>query len=351
VLASPRPRIVDFSLLIAVVAAFATGLVSLVSGTPALWWVFALHGAVGLALFVLLAWKLRRVATRLRPSKWTGRTVASVLTLAAATGALATGAVWSFGGNVDVLLWNLMNVHILFALLLVVPFVVHLRDRFRLPSRGELADRRTALQYLLLLAGGVLAWRLQRTLGAALEIADDRRFTSSRLRGEAAGNTFPVTSWVADDPDPIDTGDWSLRVGGAVDEETVFGYDALLDVEDDLRATLDCTSGWYTTQDWQGVRIARLLDAVEPDPGAAWVSFRSVTGYRFSLPIEEAQGALLATHVGGEALSHGHGFPARLVAPGRRGFQWVKWVESIEIRRNPDYGQWVAVFTSGFRSS
>ena len=347
---TPPPRVVDLSLLLIVVASFGTGLVSLVSGTPDLWWVFALHGAAGLTLVVLLSWKLRRVATRLRPSLWTRRTIASVLALAAATAALGTGVFWSFGGNFRVLQWNAMNIHILFALLLVPPLFAHLIHRFRIPTRGEITDRRTVVQYLLLIGGTVFAWRLQRTIVSVLELADDRRFTSSRLRGEDPGNTFPETMWVADDPDPIETGDWLLRVTGAVDQSQAFDYDGLLDVEDELRATLDCTSGWYTTQDWRGVGIDRLLDTVDPDDDANWVVFHSVTGYRFSLPIEEARGALLATHVGGESLTHGHGFPARLVAPGRRGFQWVKWVESVEIRTEPDYGQWVAIFTSGFTS-
>jgi len=345
---TPPPRVVDLSLLLAIVVSFATGLASLVSGTPDLWWVFALHGVGGLALVVALAWKLRRVAPRLRPSSWTRRTVASALALAAAVAALGTGIFWSFGGNFQVLAWNAMNIHILFALLLAPPLFVHLLHRFRLPSRAEVTERRTVLQYLLLVGGATLAWRLQRGIVQVLELADERRFTSSRQRGEEPGNTFPVTMWVADDPDPIDAGEWSLRVSGAVGRPSAFDYDALLDVEDDLRATLDCTSGWYTTQDWRGVSVGRLLDRVEPGPDATWVSFRSVTGYRFSLPIEEARGALLATHVGGEALSHGHGFPARLVAPGRRGFQWVKWVEAVEVRESPDYGQWVAIFASGF---
>jgi hypothetical protein len=345
---APPPRVVDISLLLAVLASTATGLVSLVSGTPDLWWVFALHGVAGLALVVLLGWKLRRVAPRLRPSRWTARTVASVLALLAAAAALGTGLFWSFGGNFRVLRWNAMNVHILFALLLAPPLAVHLIHRFRLPSRREIADRRTALQYLLLVGGAVIAWRLQRVVVSVLGLAADRRFTSSRKRGETPGNTFPVTMWVADDPDPIEVPDWSLRVTGAVGRPYEFDYEGLLGIEDELRATLDCTSGWYTTQDWRGVGIDRLLDVVEPEPGAEWVSFRSVTGYRFSLPIEEARGALLATHVGGESLTHGHGFPARLVAPGRRGFQWVKWVESVEVRTEPDYGQWVAIFASGF---
>jgi DMSO/TMAO reductase YedYZ molybdopterin-dependent catalytic subunit len=90
-----------------------------------------------------------------------------------------------------------------------------------------------------------------------------------------------------------------------------------------------------------------LLDAANPDDGARWVQFCSVTGYRFSLPIEEARDALLATRVDGERLSHGHGYPLRLVAPGRRGFQWVKWVEEVRITRRRELGEWVAIFVSG----
>ncbi len=345
---TPTPRVVDLSLLLSIVAAFLTGLVSLVSGTPNLWWVFALHGIVGVSLVVFLALKLRRVAPRLRPRFWNVRTIASVLALAAAVAALGTGIFWSFGGNFRVLQWNAMNIHILFALLIAPPLLAHLIHRFRLPSRAEVSNRRTVLQYVLLIGGATIAWRLQRGVVSALELAGNRRFTSSRERGEAPGNTFPVTMWVADDPDPIDTENWSLRVTGAVENPSALDYEGLLDTEDELRATLDCTGGWYTTQDWRGVSVDRLLNVVDPDSDADWVSFQSVTGYRFSLPIEEARGAMLATHVGDERLTHGHGAPTRLVAPNRRGFQWVKWVESVEIRTDPDYGQWIAIFTSGF---
>jgi DMSO/TMAO reductase YedYZ molybdopterin-dependent catalytic subunit len=83
-------------------------------------------------------------------------------------------------------------------------------------------------------------------------------------------------------------------------------------------------------------------------PGAGWVSFVSVTGYRWSLPLDEARTALLATGVGDETLAHAHGAPARLVAPNRRGFQWVKWVVRLEVLTAPDLGQIVAIHTSSF---
>ena len=74
----------------------------------------------------------------------------------------------------------------------------------------------------------------------------------------------------------------------------------------------------------------------------------SRTGYRWSFGLDDARGLLLATHVGDEPLSHGHGAPCRLVAPGRRGFQWVKWVERIEVHEDPDPGALASTVLSSF---
>ncbi len=60
---------------------------------------------------------------------------------------------------------------------------------------------------------------------------------------------------------------------------------------------------------------------------------------------------LLATRVGGEPLSHGHGAPVRLVAPGRRGFQWVKWVTRLELRSDSDPGAFPATILSSFSAA
>jgi len=61
----------------------------------------------------------------------------------------------------------------------------------------------------------------------------------------------------------------------------------------------------------------------------------SQTGYARRFPIRDLDSLLLATEVEGSPLSAGHGFPARLVAPGRRGFWWVKWVDLIEVDDRP----------------
>ncbi|MCU4717440.1 molybdopterin-dependent oxidoreductase [Halapricum hydrolyticum] len=340
-----EPRVVDTGILVAVVALLATGVASMFAATPATAWVYVLHGTTGvlfLALVVLKLWRVRH-RVRVRPSGvWT-----SLLLAALSVAALATGFGWVFGLELDVGFWGLLNVHIAFGLLVAPVVLFHLRRRFAVASRETLTQRRTVLRSGGLLVGGAVAWRAQQSLNRLLDTAGaDRRFTGSRPAEGDSGNDFPVTMWMADDPDPIDTDSWTLSVGGLTERSLSVGADEL-DPDSEQRALLDCTSGWYAERDWQGLSVGDLLDAVEPHEDAAWVQFRSVTGYRWTLPIDEARDALLATHVDGQRLSHGHGYPLRLVAPDRRGYQWVKWVESVEVSRSRDLSESIAIFVSG----
>ena len=348
-LTAPNPRVLDGSLLVGIAFVLATGVVSLYSGRPSRAWVFVTHGLGGLVLAGLVGLKLRRVRPRLRGVRHSAVVALSALLAVVTVGAFASGVAWVFGASVDLGPWGLLNLHIGLGLVVAGLLAAHLVSRFRLPSRADFEGRRTALRYTAAVVAGAAVYRLQGTVNGALETAGaERRFTGSRETGSGDGNAFPVTSWVADDPDPIEASSWSLTVDGAVAEPVELGYAELAD-DDERRALLDCTSGWYSEHDWQGVPVASLLSAAEPVDDAAWVSFRSVTGYRWSLPVDEARDALLATRVDGERLGHGHGFPMRLVAPGRRGFQWVKWVEEVRVTRRRDHIERVAIFVSGLR--
>ena len=177
-----------------------------------------------------------------------------------------------------------------------------------------------------------------------------RRFTGSYEAGSFTGNAFPTTSWVADHPRPIDVHTYRLRVQGLASRELTLALGDL-PAEDELVATLDCTGGFYSAQRWRGVRLDRLLTQAGAVPAARHVSVESRTGYRWSFAIEDAHGLLLATHVGGEPLSHEHGAPVRLIVPGARGFQWVKWVERIRLLEHPDYAAPASTVWSSFTSA
>jgi DMSO/TMAO reductase YedYZ molybdopterin-dependent catalytic subunit len=342
------PRFTDWSLALAVGIAFGSGIVSLVSGQPEQWPVFALHSMAGLWLLLLLWSKLRRVLPRLLTARrWDRATLFGTGALIVVALALGSGVWWVFGGDLFVAGLNLLNWHILLGIGLTLAVSAHMIARAKPLRASDVRGRRRLLRASALILGGATLWTAQQSLGRRLGLPP-RRFTGSREAGSYAGNAFPATSWVADRPRPIAADRWQLSIGGAVALPLTLNYADILIEQDQIEATLDCTGGFYSTQIWQGARVGRLLDRAGLLETARWVSFVSATGYRWSLPIAEAATALLATHVGGAALTHDHGAPARLVAPGRRGFEWIKWVARIEVRTERDDGQVLSLFTSSF---
>jgi len=158
--------------------------------------VFALHGAAGGALALLLAWKLRRVVGRLRPRRWDRRTAfgAAALTLVAAT--LATGWVWVTAGRVDLAGYTLLAWHTLLGAVLGAAVAVHLLMRAKRPRARDVVGRRQLLEAAAIGLGGFLVWRVQRPIAEWLDLPGARRrFTGSYEADSFSGNAFPTTSW------------------------------------------------------------------------------------------------------------------------------------------------------------
>jgi DMSO/TMAO reductase YedYZ molybdopterin-dependent catalytic subunit len=97
-----------------------------------------------------------------------------------------------------------------------------------------------------------------------------------------------------------------------------------------------CVEGWSVNGRWQGVRLVDLLDRAGAPPGAI-VRFTSLEKAGFyattTMPREYARDplTLLALRLGGQRLSIDHGYPARIIAPGRPGVLQTKWVTRIEV--------------------
>jgi DMSO/TMAO reductase YedYZ molybdopterin-dependent catalytic subunit len=197
-------------------------------------------------------------------------------------------------------------------------------------------SRRALLQAGLLTGGAVGLYAAAAGAVSALGLPGARRrFTGSYETGSFRPEAMPTTSWLLDAVPTVDPDRWRLTVkdGQGLQELTL----AQLTASDtQVRATLDCTSGWYSRQDWTGVPLGTLL---RRGPGTQSVYVHSVTGYWVRFPIHDLDRLILATQVGGAPLSADHGFPARLVAPGRRGYWWVKWVDRIEVQATPSWWQ------------
>ena len=327
------PRVVDWSLAFVVWTLFATGVLSLYTAQGDEAWIFVAHGVLGFALAALLVWKLRRV--------WPGESGSGTVSLGVVALALGSGWIWSSGGELVVGGYNLLAWHMIVGTLLVVVVLAHavLRRKPLRPRDLSAGGRRQFLALGGVGIGAFAVWQLQGPFNTVLGLRGARRrFSGSYERGSFAGNAgFPPTSWVADRPRALDSPDYRVRVDGLVDSPLELSATDL-DGGDSVEALLDCTSGWYTRQRWSGTRLDRVLARAGARAKAGHIRVVSHTGYRWSFPLDEAARLWLATHVGDEPLTHGHGAPVRLVAPGRRGFQWVKWVVRVELIEDPDLG-------------
>jgi Oxidoreductase molybdopterin binding domain len=329
-MAGRRTNLALFGLL---AGALGSGILAYALGTGWARWAVVGHGVLGLGLVLLAPWKsiiARRGLRRRRPGSAASVVFTLLLVVTIVFGILhATGLVVSMGPL------SSMQVHVGAALLAVPLAVWHVRAR-RVRFRPTDVSRRNVLRAGLLAGGAGLAYlavegivRLGSLPGAR------RRFTGSHETGSFRPEAMPVTQWLNDAVPDVDPATWRLLVSGEGASRS-WTYEQLSAFEDRIRATLDCTGGWYADQDWEGVWLSQLLPVVGE---ARSISVRSVTGYPRRFPVSDASRLLLATRAGGRPLDAGHGFPARLVAPGRRGFWWVKWVQEIELSTVPWWWQ------------
>jgi DMSO/TMAO reductase YedYZ molybdopterin-dependent catalytic subunit len=315
------------------VAQLATGLLTLRSGVPATAPLFWLHGLLGGALLVAATEKLRRsVGPAIRHRRWRRLALGAALTglvaasLAGGFAWVASGRIWSIGP------WTILTLHVWAALAIIPVAAAHLVPRrwrlLRPRPAGPGMSRRTLLATAAIGALGAVAW------GAA-NLSDvlrggGRRFTGSRPLPD--GGIPPPTTFYGEGVPPIDPDTWRLRVTGDVATPLTLDQAGLAALgTEDRSATLDCTSGWVMTTDWRGVPLRALLEAAGAAADARFVKVRSVTGWMVNLEPDDLDGALLATHVAGRPLPAANGAPCRLVAPRRRGLDWIKWVAEIDV--------------------
>ena len=326
-------RRTNLALLAALAAAFATGWLAFAFGGVQARWSLLVHATSGFAILALIPWKSAVVRRGLRRTR-AGRAaslILAVLVLASLLGGLlhSTGVLRWWGP------FTAMELHV-GAALLAVPFAVwHVLARPVRPRPFDLA-RRNLLRQGGTLAVAALGYGTSEGLVRLLRLPGaDRRFTGSYEIGSFQPELMPVSSWMFDPVPSLGSSEWRLSVAGAFGVRE-WAYEDLVQFDDTVRAVLDCTGGFWSEQDWSGVRLDRLLPT-----GAEFRSLRVVshTGYARRFGVDELEGLLLATRVGGTPLDAGHGHPLRLVVPGRRGFWWVKWVARVEVGGVPAWWQ------------
>jgi DMSO/TMAO reductase YedYZ molybdopterin-dependent catalytic subunit len=178
---------------------------------------------------------------------------------------------------------------------------------------------------------------------------------SGRRPGELAeavttnDNFYIVTKNAGGDP-LIHPDDWRLVVDGEVERPFQLDYSTLTKLPSvEVTKTLECISNLVdkcelapfgcdliSTARWKGVRLADVLGLVGGvKPGATFLATISADEYTTAIPLDVAMSpdALLVFEMNGQVLPREHGYPARLLIPGRYGMKSAKWVVALRPMR------------------
>ena len=130
---------------------------------------------------------------------------------------------------------------------------------------------------------------------------------------------------------------WRLTVTGDVARPLSLSLDDLRErASTEAELPIACVEGWSASVRWRGVALRDLLREAGATAGSevTVVSLQEGGRYRTS-HLNAGQVAdrqtLVAVELDGEPLHLDHGFPARLMAPGRPGVEQTKWLARVEV--------------------
>lgn len=137
----------------------------------------------------------------------------------------------------------------------------------------------------------------------------------------------------------VDLDNWQLDIKGLVNQPVTVSYDQLLSLPSvEQTATLTCISNevggdLISNGVWTGVKLSDVLTLAGVSPQAQKLAFFGTDGYSDSFPMSKAlePTTIVAYLLNGEPLPDKHGFPARLIVPGKYGIKNGKWLRRIEL--------------------
>jgi DMSO/TMAO reductase YedYZ molybdopterin-dependent catalytic subunit len=141
-----------------------------------------------------------------------------------------------------------------------------------------------------------------------------------------------------------DLATWTFRAFGEVEEEVELTWDEFNDLPRSGNVQdIHCVTRWsrFDTR-FEGVHWRELERLCRPSPGARFAIAHAEHGFTSNVPLSflRHDDALLATHADGEPLTPEHGWPLRLVVPGKYFWKSAKWLRAIELSPVDRLGFW-----------
>ena len=351
---------------------FATGLYSHLAQHPTSWFQLpsrpaglyrisqGLHVATGIASIPLLLAKLWTVYPKLfswPPFESVAHLVARISLLPLIGG----GLFMLFTGLANINLWypwafNFPVAHYWAAWITMGALVVHIGAKFtttrRVLGRGHpndatpvqqaepavdaaVVDRRRFLGTVFGTSALLTLFTVGQTFAPLRKLA-----LLAPRRPDVGPQGFPVnrTAHTAGVIETSQAADYRLTVTGRVERELGFALDEIRALQlHSAVLPIACVEGWSTTQRWTGVRVRDLLAmaGASHDAEVRVESLQQNRSYRTSdLNPWQAHDpdTLLALLVNDEVLALDHGYPVRLIGPGRPGVMQTKWVTRLVVR-------------------
>lgn len=206
-------------------------------------------------------------------------------------------------------------------------------DPAQRPTTAETVSRRGALIALGVSTGAVLLTTAGQSIPALAPLA-----VLSPRRPGIGPQGLPVnrTAAEAGAVDAARSPDWRLTVSGSAATVVLSLADLRALPQVDATLPIACVEGWSQSARWRGVRLGDLLAlAGDAAPGDLRITSLQTRGAfavtRMPAVYVADPTTLVALELNGSVLDIDHGFPARIIAPGRPGVMQTKWLSAIEV--------------------
>jgi DMSO/TMAO reductase YedYZ molybdopterin-dependent catalytic subunit len=178
-----------------------------------------------------------------------------------------------------------------------------------------------------------------------------RGFVGKRRQADTA-DRVPPGQYLVDDfpvlsagPTPrVPPDQWTFSIEGLVREPVSWSWEEFLRLPaQTFVVDIHCVTKWSKLDThWEGVSVDTLLEHVELDPKAMYITASCYGGYTTNLPLPELLNgrAFVAYRYDGQPLAPEHGGPARLVVPHLYFWKSAKWVNGLRLMERDREGFW-----------
>ena len=179
-----------------------------------------------------------------------------------------------------------------------------------------------------------------------------RGFVGKRRGGTEKAQRIPPGQYLTEDFHVLSAGPtphlsldrWTFKIEGLVKQRVSWTWGEFLKLpSQNFVVDISCVTKWtHLDMRWEGVSVDTLLEHIELDRKAAFVTAFSHEGYTTNLPLADLINgqAFVAYKYDDKPLSPEHGGPARLVVPHLYFWKSAKWVAGLRFSEKDRRGFW-----------